>query len=225
LTTPPLTPRSGLGDFPLAKRSLVSRHVGFLIRSTEARQGLCRHRQSTAEFATKPALATKMLKRLMANHGRAAMSCFTADERYGDNPGCETGSTTKISTGDRRVGPLTCPSGLPTRSGSAGGVRVSPRSAGLCSAGWWPVRCRGQRLDPWAPTARKAYTPNWIPSGRPIRVHQAGHPATSCTQNSPDSCSQPVESFPEPAGEPRPSPGVEREGAVARGLLCEKYFG
>jgi SRSO17 transposase len=39
------------------------------------------------EFATKPELAKKMLKRLLATHGRAAMRWFTADEAYGDNPG------------------------------------------------------------------------------------------------------------------------------------------
>ena len=39
------------------------------------------------EFATKPELARKMLERLLAKHGRAAMPWFTADEAYGDNPG------------------------------------------------------------------------------------------------------------------------------------------
>ena len=39
------------------------------------------------EFATKPALARKMLARLLATHGRAALPGFTADEAYGDNPG------------------------------------------------------------------------------------------------------------------------------------------
>jgi SRSO17 transposase len=38
-------------------------------------------------FATKPALARKMLERLLATHGRAALPWFTADEAYGDNPG------------------------------------------------------------------------------------------------------------------------------------------
>jgi SRSO17 transposase len=38
-------------------------------------------------FATKPALAQKMLERLLATHGRAALPWFTADEAYGDNPG------------------------------------------------------------------------------------------------------------------------------------------
>ena len=39
------------------------------------------------EFATKPKLAQRMLQRLLAKHGRAAMPWFTADEAYGDNPG------------------------------------------------------------------------------------------------------------------------------------------
>ena len=39
------------------------------------------------EFATKPELARKMLERLLAEHGRAAVPWFTADEAYGDNPG------------------------------------------------------------------------------------------------------------------------------------------
>jgi len=39
------------------------------------------------EFATKPTLARKMLERLLAKHGRAAVAWFTADEAYGDNPG------------------------------------------------------------------------------------------------------------------------------------------
>jgi SRSO17 transposase len=38
-------------------------------------------------FATKPALARKMLQRLLATHGRAVLPWFTADEAYGDNPG------------------------------------------------------------------------------------------------------------------------------------------
>jgi len=39
------------------------------------------------EFATKPKLAQRMLQRLLAQHGRAVMPWFTADEAYGDNPG------------------------------------------------------------------------------------------------------------------------------------------
>ncbi|MDQ3824275.1 MAG: transposase [Actinomycetota bacterium] len=39
------------------------------------------------EFATKPELARRMLERLMAKHGRAALPWFTTDEAYGDNPG------------------------------------------------------------------------------------------------------------------------------------------
>jgi SRSO17 transposase len=39
------------------------------------------------EFATKPELVTRMLTRLLASHGRAAMPWFTADEAYCDNPG------------------------------------------------------------------------------------------------------------------------------------------
>jgi SRSO17 transposase len=38
-------------------------------------------------FATKPALTQKMLERLLATHGRAALPWFSADEAYGDNPG------------------------------------------------------------------------------------------------------------------------------------------
>src|SRR4051794_29638065 len=40
-----------------------------------------------AEFATKPRQARQMLERLLAEHGRAALPWFTADEAYGDNPG------------------------------------------------------------------------------------------------------------------------------------------
>jgi SRSO17 transposase len=39
------------------------------------------------EFATKPRQARQMLERLLAEHGRAAVPWFTADEAYGDNPG------------------------------------------------------------------------------------------------------------------------------------------
>jgi SRSO17 transposase len=39
------------------------------------------------DFATKPELAKRMLTRLLATHGRAAVPWFTADEAYGDNPG------------------------------------------------------------------------------------------------------------------------------------------
>lgn len=39
------------------------------------------------EFATKPQLARKMLERLLTAHGRQAVTWFTADEAYGDNPG------------------------------------------------------------------------------------------------------------------------------------------
>jgi SRSO17 transposase len=40
-------------------------------------------------FATKPELARRMLQRLLATHGRAAVPWFTADEAYGDNPGLQ----------------------------------------------------------------------------------------------------------------------------------------
>ena len=50
------------------------------------------------EFATKPELARKMLERLLAAHGRTAVAWFTADEAYGDNPGCMIGLTNKTST-------------------------------------------------------------------------------------------------------------------------------
>ncbi|GDY34073.1 IS701 family transposase [Gandjariella thermophila] len=42
------------------------------------------------EFATKPQLAQHMLERLVSTHGRSALSWFTADEVYGDNPGLRT---------------------------------------------------------------------------------------------------------------------------------------
>jgi SRSO17 transposase len=38
-------------------------------------------------LATQPALARKMLQRLLATPGRAVLAWFTADEAYGDNPG------------------------------------------------------------------------------------------------------------------------------------------
>jgi SRSO17 transposase len=39
------------------------------------------------EFATKPELTRRMLERLMAHPGRAAVAWFSADEAYGENPG------------------------------------------------------------------------------------------------------------------------------------------
>lgn len=65
-------------------------------------------------FATKPELARHMLDQLLANHGRAAMPWFTADEAHGDNPGYGAGSTSSSSLRHGRV--LRCPVCYPHRT-------------------------------------------------------------------------------------------------------------
>jgi SRSO17 transposase len=94
------------------------------------------------EFATKPTLARKILERLLAEHGRAAVPWFTADEAYGDNPGlrewldeqnlnyvmavsCDARFTTPI--GPRRAdggGRLRTPTRLATAVGRPGQQRT-----------------------------------------------------------------------------------------------------
>lgn len=69
-------------------RALIDREL-YLPRSWTEDRGRCAEAGigQDVEFATKPALARRMLERLLATHGRTALPWFTADEAYGDNPG------------------------------------------------------------------------------------------------------------------------------------------
>ena len=142
------------------------------------------------EFATKPALATKMLERLLAEHGRAAVPWFTADEAYGDNPGlrdwldeqdlnyvmavsCDARFTTP--TGPR--GPMSWPPPRRHAAGNACRPARAARDTGSmtgCSSTPAPISiccwCAAPSASPasWPTTsaaaAPRSHSPNWSAS-------------------------------------------------------------
>ena len=99
------------------------------------------------EFATKPRLAQRMLARLLAAHGRAAMGWFTADEAYGDNPGLrgwlddqDLGYVMAVSCDQRFLTPT-------------GPQRADHLAASAPRRGWQRLSCgpgsKGDRLYDW----------------------------------------------------------------------------
>jgi SRSO17 transposase len=112
-----------------------------------------RHRRAEAgisgevDFATKPELARRMLERLLAEHGRQAVSWFTADEAYGDNPGLRAWLDEKdinyvmaVSRDARFITPT-------------GPRRADELAASAPKRGWQRLSCgdgsKGQRLYDW----------------------------------------------------------------------------
>jgi SRSO17 transposase len=99
------------------------------------------------EFATKPTLAQRMLQRLLAQHGRAAMPWFTADEAYGDNPGLRDW----LDEHDLNyVMAVSCDAHFSTPTGPR---RADELAASAPKKGWQRLSCgegsKGQRLYDW----------------------------------------------------------------------------
>jgi SRSO17 transposase len=99
------------------------------------------------EFATKPELARRMLERLLATHGRAAVPWFTADEAYGDNPGLRGW----LDDQDLNyVMAVSCDARFATPTGPH---RADELAASAPKRGWQRLSCgqgsKGHRLYDW----------------------------------------------------------------------------
>jgi SRSO17 transposase len=100
------------------------------------------------EFATKPALARKMLERLLATHDRqAAVPWFTADEAYGDNPRLRDWLDAQAIN---YVMAISCDARFPTPTGPR---RADELAASAPKRGWQRLSCgkgsKGHRLYDW----------------------------------------------------------------------------
>lgn len=98
-------------------------------------------------FATKPQLAQRMLQRVITEHGRAAVSWFTADEAYGDNPGLRTWLEQQQIN---YVMAVSCDQRFTTPTGPQ---RADALTAAAPSKGWQRLCAgqgsKGQRLYDW----------------------------------------------------------------------------
>jgi SRSO17 transposase len=99
------------------------------------------------KFATKPELARRMLERLLARHGRAAVPWFTADEAYGDNPGLRSW----LDEQDLNyVMAVSCDARFATPTGPR---RADELAASAPQRGWQRLSCgpgsKGHRLYDW----------------------------------------------------------------------------
>jgi hypothetical protein len=99
------------------------------------------------EFATKPALARKMLERLLATHGRQAVPWFTADEADGDNPRLRDWLDAQAIN---YVMAISCDARFPTPTGPR---RADELAASAPKRGWQRLSCgkgsKGHRLYDW----------------------------------------------------------------------------
>ena len=99
------------------------------------------------DFATKPELARRMLARLLAKHGRAAMPWFTADEAYGDNPGLRGWLDDQQLN---YVMAVSCDARFATPTGRR---RADELAASAPRRGWQRLSCgqgsKGHRLYDW----------------------------------------------------------------------------
>jgi SRSO17 transposase len=99
------------------------------------------------DFATKPELARRMLERLLANHGRAAVPWFTADEAYGDNPGLRGWLDEQQLN---YVMAVSCDARFATPTGPR---RADELAASAPQRGWQRLSCgkgsKGHRLYDW----------------------------------------------------------------------------
>jgi SRSO17 transposase len=99
------------------------------------------------DFATKPALAQRMLERLLAEHGRQAVPWFTADEAYGDNPGLRAWLDEQDIN---YVLAVSCDARFRTPTGPR---RADELTASAPRKGWQRLSCgdgsKGQRLYDW----------------------------------------------------------------------------
>jgi SRSO17 transposase len=99
------------------------------------------------DFATKPELARRMLARLLAKHGPAAMPWFTADEAYGDNPGLRGWLDDQQLN---YVMAVSCDARFTTPTGPR---RADELAASAPQRGWQRLSCgqgsKGHRLYDW----------------------------------------------------------------------------
>jgi SRSO17 transposase len=99
------------------------------------------------DFATKPALARRMLERLLAEHGRQAVPWFTADEAYGDNPGLRAWLDQQDIN---YVMAVSCDARFSTPTGPR---RADELAGAAPKKGWQRLSCgdgsKGQRLYDW----------------------------------------------------------------------------
>ena len=98
-------------------------------------------------FVTKPELARRMLERLLATRGRAALRWFTADEAYGDNP------RLRDWLGNQDISyvmAVSCDARFTTPTGPR---RADELAAAAPKRGWQRLSCgegsKGQRLYDW----------------------------------------------------------------------------
>jgi SRSO17 transposase len=129
-------------------RALIDREL-YLPKSWTEDRNRCAEARIGAdvEFATKPKLAQRMLQRLLAQHGRAAMPWFTADEAYGDNPGLRDW----LDEHDLNyVMAISCDTHFSTPTGPR---RADELTASAPKRGWQRLSCgegsKGQRLYDW----------------------------------------------------------------------------
>jgi SRSO17 transposase len=98
-------------------------------------------------FATKPALARRMLERLLAERGRQAVPWFTADEAYGDNPGLRAWLDQQDIN---YVMAVSCDARFDTPTGPR---RADELAGAAPKKGWQRLSCgdgsKGQRLYDW----------------------------------------------------------------------------
>jgi SRSO17 transposase len=98
-------------------------------------------------FATKPALARRMLERLLAERGRQAVPWFTADEAYGDNPGLRAWLDQQDIN---YVMAVSCDARFSTPTGPR---RADELAGAAPKKGWQRLSCgdgsKGQRLYDW----------------------------------------------------------------------------
>jgi SRSO17 transposase len=99
------------------------------------------------DFATKPALARRMLERLLAERGRQAVPWFTADEAYGDNPGLRAWLDQQDIN---YVMAVSCDARFSTPTGPR---RADELAGAAPKKGWQRLSCgdgsKGQRLYDW----------------------------------------------------------------------------
>ena len=175
-----------------AGRALIDRAL-YLPKTWTDDRDRCAEARISQEvgFATKPELARRMLQRLLANHGRAAMPWFTADEAYGDNPGLRSwlddqdlnyvmavSCNARFATPPGRVGPMSSPRRHPTAGGNASRPARAAKGTGsttdclsipapISTCCWCAARSPSPASGPTTSAAapRRYRSPSW--SGSP----------------------------------------------------------
>jgi hypothetical protein len=178
-------------------RALIDRELYLPQRSWCADRDRCREAGIDDEvlFATKPALAQRMLERLL--DAGADIEWFTADEAYGDNPGlrnwCE-------AAGLNYVMAISCNTRFDTPTGR---LRADEMAGAAPCTGWQPP-VRGRRLQRASPlrlAGRPRLTGRAPAAGAPLDLQTR----RACSRNScgsPDAGGQ----WRKPSSSPRTRP-------------------